>query len=208
MTMMGAGADAVAERAHGGEPVHAGQADVEHDRVEAGRVGDPQALLGRRGDLDVVPLVGEELAERPADARLVVDDQDAAHAAPAGVSRSCWSRECQAEAGLRRRFGSRRAARRARSATCWAMARPSPTPSGLLVTNGSHRESASSGGGPGPVVGDLDGDLVAVSLASRRTVPPGPAASMAFKVRFRTAAGRPTGRRRVRAAASAASWTS
>ena len=37
------------------------------------------------------------------------------------------------------------------SATWRASARPSPTPSGLLVTNGSNRTSARSAGGPGPL---------------------------------------------------------
>ena len=44
-----------------------------------------QPLLGRRRDLDVMPFVGEGLAKRPADARLVIDNQDAAHGSPFGM---------------------------------------------------------------------------------------------------------------------------
>ena len=47
--------------------------------------GDPQALLHRGGHFHVMPLVGERLAKCPADAHLVVDDQDPAHAASFGV---------------------------------------------------------------------------------------------------------------------------
>ena len=161
-----------------------GQADVEHDRVERAAVGDLQALLGRGGDLDVVPLVGEGLAERPADARLVVDDQDAAHAAPFGVP--VRSRQGEAEPRLAALAGSRRAARRARPRPAWASARPEPDALGLARDERLDRDSASSGGGPGPVSPTSMATSSPSADASSRTVPPGPAASMAFRVRFRT----------------------
>ena len=60
------------------------------------------------------------------------------------------------------------------TATRWASARPSPTPSGLLVTNASHRVSATSGAGPGPVSPTSIVTSPLSADASRLTSPPGP----------------------------------
>ena len=87
--------------------------------------------------------------------------------------------------------GSRRACPPCRVATCWARASPSPTPSGLLVANGSNSDSASPGGGPGPVSLTSMATVPPSWTASSRTVPPCPAASMAFRVRFKAAARSP-----------------
>ena len=185
------GADALAERAHRGQAVHARQADVEHDGVERARAGDLQALLDRGGDLHVVPLVGERLAERPADARLVVDDQDAAHAAPRGVSARCGKVRRKRVSPSSRVQDSRPPWS---AATRWARARPEPDALGLARDERLAQGFGQLGRRPRPGVGHLDGHLVADRpIASSRTVPPGPAASMAFNVRFKSAARTPAG---------------
>ncbi len=79
-------AEPIAKSPQGGEPVHAGQSDVEHDGIERGDGGDFESLFGRRGDIHRVSEVGEKLAKGPADARLVVDDQDAAHRGSSAVT--------------------------------------------------------------------------------------------------------------------------
>ena len=60
--------------------------------------------------------------------------------------------------------------------------------SGLLVTNASPKDSASSAGGPGPVSATSMLTRSSSERASRLTSPPWPAASIAFRVRFNTAA--------------------
>ena len=169
MTMMGAAPMRSRNGRIAVEPVHAGQADVEHDRVERARIGDPQALLGGRGDLDVVPLVGEGLAECPADARLVVDDQDAAHAAPfRGPVRR---REVRGE----KRVSPSRSGPGEPPAVLGrhllGQGQPEPDPFGLARDERLAQGVGQLGRRPRAGVGDLDGDLVAVRAASRLTVP-------------------------------------
>ena len=84
MTMIGAGPIRSRNARIDVSPSMPGQPDVEHHGIERARGGSPQAFLRRRSDFHVMPQVGEGLAKRPADARLVIDDQDAAHAAPLG----------------------------------------------------------------------------------------------------------------------------
>ena len=118
-----------------------------------------------------MPLVGEGLAERPADARLVVDDQDAAHAAPLGVPFA---------------FGSARRKRVSPSARVQesrppcsvgdllGQRQPEPDPFGL-----ARDERLAQGIGqlrrrPRPGVGDLDGHLVAVARRLEADLAAGP----------------------------------
>ena len=115
--------------------------------------------------------------ERPADRFLVIDDQDVFHdvayfglrvrLASGGVSpvilhKVADRRQNQGAYAPRSPNGNstrkqvRPSSRRQEmrppcaSATCRATASPSPTPSGLPVTNGSNSRFATSGGGPGP----------------------------------------------------------
>ena len=178
-------------------PSTPGQADVEHDGVERAAGGDLQALLDRGGDLDVVPLVAERLAERPADARLVVDDQDAAHAAPRGVS--ARMRQGEAEAGLPVRAGPGqppavvgRHAMRQRQAEA--------DPLGLARDERLAQRIGQLGRRPRARVGHLDGHLLA-DRPSPRAGPCRPAPPPRWRSRSgsRARPGRPTGRRRPRA---------
>ena len=72
-------AEPFAERPHCGQAVHSRQPDVEHDDVQIVVASDLQTFLGRGGDLDLVAQVAERFAKGPADACLVIHDQDAAH---------------------------------------------------------------------------------------------------------------------------------
>ena len=72
-------ADDFPELAQCRQAVHPRQAHVEHDGIEDATPGDPQSLLGRGGELDLVAELAQEVAECPADTRLVINDQDATH---------------------------------------------------------------------------------------------------------------------------------
>src|SRR5262249_41686095 len=125
----------------GGEAVHPRQADVEQDGVGPLPGGEAEGVLGGGGDGDLVAFAAEGVLQGPADGLFVVDQEDVAHGVGSGGS------------------SMRKQVRPSRpkvmvppwaSATWRATANPRPTPSGLLVTNGSNRRAATSGGGPGP----------------------------------------------------------
>ncbi len=68
-----------AEAFEGREAVESGQANIEEEHIGRilGCAGQP--LFGGRADGDAVAVVAEELAEGPADARLVVEDHHVGH---------------------------------------------------------------------------------------------------------------------------------
>ncbi len=58
------------------EPVHAGQADVEHDEVRGLVRGEVEAFLAGPRDRDLVALLLERVLDTARDRELVFDDQD------------------------------------------------------------------------------------------------------------------------------------
>src|SRR6185312_10387515 len=105
----------------------------EHHGVGPDLADPPKCLFGRRGGLDPVSLVAEELAKRPADAFLVIHHQDAAHSGSSSLARGIVSRK-----RVRSSILVQDSVPAWSYATRCAWASPRPTPSGLPVTNGSN----------------------------------------------------------------------
>jgi hypothetical protein len=59
-----------------GEPVHAGEADVEHDQIDRGRREAREQLFGGLQRFNRITFALEHHLERAADVALIVDDQD------------------------------------------------------------------------------------------------------------------------------------
>ena len=77
-----------AQPAQGRQPVHAGQAHVEDDRVGPLLGGEDEGLLGGGGRGNGMALGGQGALQRPADRFLIVHDQDVFHNVfPGGLDR-------------------------------------------------------------------------------------------------------------------------
>ena len=66
---------------HRGQPIHAGQTHVEHDRIRGLPGGQGEGFLGRCGRGDAMPHLLAQPSQPPADALLVVHDQQVCHVA-------------------------------------------------------------------------------------------------------------------------------
>ena len=64
---------------HGGQSVHARQADVQHDHVGPILAGRGESLFGRDGGRRPMAELLGQLGQAPADALFVVDDQEVGH---------------------------------------------------------------------------------------------------------------------------------
>ena len=146
---------------------HLGHDYVGDDQIEFLRVEHLDRLgAAGAGDRFVVEIL-ERADSRGADARIVLDDQDAgAGDVDVGVSVR-WTRRMDADRAPRPRCAADRSTPSCRAPTwlsiptsppdwcakpkIWLRPRPVPLPTGLVVKKGSNARSSTSGGMPQPV---------------------------------------------------------
>ena len=148
----------------------------------------PDPFLRRGGGCHLVAEVAEELAERPADAGLVVDHKDPTHVSVRLDSRGgLWQAEAEPGPGP---LATPRQGSMMRLGHLHRQGQPEPHPFRLAgherVVQGrlDRRRRARAR------VAHLDGSVAAGLLQVQPTLPPGPAASIALRVRLSTAARR------------------